>query len=178
MKRINVIGTSGSGKSHFSQRLAKKLQIQYIELDAIHWQPNWQGLEDHIFFNQLETMLMADTWVLDGNYSKTNAIKWQYVDTIIWLNFSFWHTFRQVVNRSIKRAWSKGEIWAGTGNRESFRKSFFHSDSVILWMLSNYTKTRKKYTKLFDDPQLKGVNRIRLSSQQQMDNFLATVRQK
>ncbi|HDY8086621.1 TPA: (d)CMP kinase, partial [Vibrio vulnificus] len=35
MKRINVIGTSGSGKSTFSRQLASKLKYPYLEMDAI-----------------------------------------------------------------------------------------------------------------------------------------------
>lgn len=42
MKRINVIGTSGSGKSTFSRMLATTLGYPYIEMDAMFWQPNWQ----------------------------------------------------------------------------------------------------------------------------------------
>ena len=44
--RINVIGTSGSGKSSFSKRLAEKLDVPYIELDALHWKPNWTESTD------------------------------------------------------------------------------------------------------------------------------------
>ena len=51
MKRINVVGTSGSGKSHFSSRLAAKLGVPYIEMDAVFWLPNWQHLELEDFKN-------------------------------------------------------------------------------------------------------------------------------
>ena len=44
MKRINVVGTSGSGKSTFSQVLANKLNYPYLEMDAMFWKPNWQEL--------------------------------------------------------------------------------------------------------------------------------------
>lgn len=35
--KINVVGTSGSGKSTFSRRLAAQLAIPYIEMDALFW---------------------------------------------------------------------------------------------------------------------------------------------
>ncbi|WP_413699614.1 shikimate kinase [Psychromonas sp. KJ10-10] len=41
MKRINVIGTSGSGKSTFSQKLALKLNYPYLEMDNMFWKANW-----------------------------------------------------------------------------------------------------------------------------------------
>ena len=57
MKRINVIGTSGSGKSHFSNRLATKLNVPYIEMDAMFWLPNWQYLELEDFIAALKPLL-------------------------------------------------------------------------------------------------------------------------
>ncbi|MFM2331632.1 MAG: hypothetical protein RIQ74_455, partial [Pseudomonadota bacterium] len=42
MKFINVIGTTGSGKSTFARQLAQKQQLQYIELDNLLWLDNWQ----------------------------------------------------------------------------------------------------------------------------------------
>ncbi len=35
MKRINVVGTSATGKSTFSRALAEKLGLHYIELDNL-----------------------------------------------------------------------------------------------------------------------------------------------
>ncbi|HIA42625.1 MAG TPA: AAA family ATPase, partial [Gammaproteobacteria bacterium] len=38
--RINVMGTSGSGKTSVARRIAKKLNIPYVELDELFWKPN------------------------------------------------------------------------------------------------------------------------------------------
>ena len=35
MKKINVVGTSASGKTIFSRKLAQKLNLTYIELDDL-----------------------------------------------------------------------------------------------------------------------------------------------
>jgi adenylate kinase family enzyme len=37
--RILVVGTSCSGKSTFSRRLASILAIEHVELDALYWGP-------------------------------------------------------------------------------------------------------------------------------------------
>jgi len=42
MRRINVVGTSASGKSTFARMLAQKLQLDYIELDDLFWLDDWQ----------------------------------------------------------------------------------------------------------------------------------------
>ena len=172
MKRINVIGTSGSGKSHFSKLLAEQLNIPYIEIDAIHWLPNWEHLETQELLDKLKALLEKEAWVLDGNYSKTNPMKWQYVDTVIWLDYGFFHTLKQLIFRSFKRAVSKDELWPDTGNTESFRRSFFSKDSVILWMLHSYRINKKKYAKLFASEEFNRMNLVRIRSLKQADLYL------
>ena len=41
-ERINVIATSGSGKSTFSRELADILRLRYYELNRFYWKPNRQ----------------------------------------------------------------------------------------------------------------------------------------
>ena len=73
--KINVIGTSGSGKTTFGRELALNLAIPFIEMDAIFWEPDWSFPEDKEFFPRLAEALKGENWVLDGNYSSTLAIK-------------------------------------------------------------------------------------------------------
>jgi adenylate kinase family enzyme len=39
--RIVVKGASGSGKTQVAARLAVDLGVPHVELDALHWGPNW-----------------------------------------------------------------------------------------------------------------------------------------
>ena len=73
-QRINVIGTSGCGKTTFSKQLAQKMQLPYVEIDKIFWGPGWSMPADKVFFEKLETALSADAWVLDGNYTRTTFL--------------------------------------------------------------------------------------------------------
>ena len=52
--KINIIGTSGSGKSTFSKQIAQKLNIPHIELDALFWKENWTPSSDQEFFTKIE----------------------------------------------------------------------------------------------------------------------------
>lgn len=47
--KINVIGTSGSGKSTVARGMTQKLNIPYIQLDALFWRADWQGTPDDFF---------------------------------------------------------------------------------------------------------------------------------
>lgn len=171
MKKINIIGTSGSGKSTFAKTLSKKLDYPYIEMDAIFWGKNWYWPSDDEFFNKLEESLMLDSWVLDGNYTRTIPIKWKQVDTIIWIDFSFTRTLFQALKRAISRILTKEELWPDTNNRESL-KNLFSKDSIILWTLKNYHKNKIKYSSLNKNPQYKAINIIRLRTPKECQNYL------
>lgn len=48
--KINVVGTSGVGKSTLARRLAQELSLPYIEMDVLYWLPEWQGTPDDEFY--------------------------------------------------------------------------------------------------------------------------------
>lgn len=146
IRRINVVGTSGSGKSTFARKVAEKIRSPYIEMDKIFWEPNWKEKEDHRFLADLEAALQGDRWVLDGNYYRTQNIKWRRVDLVIWLDFSFPVTFFRALRRALWRATTKAELWEGTGNKESFRKTFLKKDSILWWTIASYPKTKERYS--------------------------------
>jgi adenylate kinase family enzyme len=66
--RINVIGTSGCGKSTFSKQLSELLQLPYVQIDQVYWKPQWTEPTDVEFSPKLESAIAGDRWVLDGNY--------------------------------------------------------------------------------------------------------------
>ncbi len=70
MKKINVIGTTGSGKSTFSRKLADKLSYPCAHMDELFWKPNWVESSDAEFFPKVESFVSKDSWVLDGNYKR------------------------------------------------------------------------------------------------------------
>ncbi|MFV1948345.1 MAG: hypothetical protein ACC633_00240 [Anaerolineales bacterium] len=87
--KINLVGTSGSGKNVFGKQLAEILNFPFVEMDALYWGPDWTGPTDQDLFSRLRKALDSEDWVLDGNYSRTQDIKWERVEVVIWLDFSF-----------------------------------------------------------------------------------------
>lgn len=170
--RINVIGTSGSGKSTFARRMADQLRLPCVEMDALFWGPNWRQPSDAEFFTCLQAAVNEPAWVLDGNYTRTIPIKWARVQLVIWLDYPFHTTVWQAIKRAVKRAWSKEELWPGTGNRESFLKTFFSRESIIWWTLTTHGKVRAKYEGMLVDPQYVGVRFVRLRSHAEAAAFL------
>ncbi len=175
LARINVVGTSGSGKSTFSKRLASELELPLIEMDALFWNPQWSESTDELFFARLRAALAHPRWVLDGNYDRTLPIKWQEVTAVIWLDYSLPRTLLQGVKRALFRAWTKEELWPGTGNRESFRASFFSKKSVLLWSHRSHGKLRKRYGERLTDPAYAQIAFYRFRSPAEAEGFLRQI---
>lgn len=172
VSRINVVGTSGSGKSTYGKLLASKLNCPYIEMDQIFWGPNWQQPTDEVFFDKLKMALDCDRWVLDGNYTRSIPVKWKQIDMVVWLDYSFSTTLFQSVIRAIRRILSGKEIWEGTGNRETFSKTFFSKESILLWMINTHQTVKLRYQALLSDPQYAHIQFVRLKSRKEADEFL------
>ena len=175
MKKFNVIGTTGSGKSTFSRRLAQQIKCPHIQMDQLFWKENWQESHDDEFFPKVKQAVSGSAWVLDGNYSRTNDIKWNNVDAIIWLDYSYPRTFAQLFQRTVKRISSKQELWKDTGNVETFQKSFMSKQSILLWFLKSYSMNKQRYARLMESTDLRGVQFIRLRNPQEANHFIANV---
>jgi len=170
-----VVGTSGSGKSTFARLLASKLELPVIEMDALYWDRNWSEPSDEVFFTRLRAALAQPRWVLDGNYDRTLPIKWQAATTVIWLDYSLPRTLLQSLQRALLRAWTKTELWPGTGNRESFRMTFFSKKSVLLWSLRSHARLRARYRERLHDPAFAHIKFYRLRSPSDARRFLLRV---
>jgi hypothetical protein len=91
---------------------------------------------------------------------------------VIWLDYSFPLTLFQAVKRALKRSITQEELWEGTGNRESFRKSFFSKDSIILWTIKTHRSVRLKYESYMQDPKYSHIKFIRLKNHREAESFL------
>jgi len=173
MNRIVVIGSSCSGKSTFSQYLANKNKTEYIELDQLHWLPDWKERPDEEFRILVSEAVSADSWIVDGNYSVARDIVWPRATKIIWLNHPFSLVLYRSITRSIKRAATKKKLFAG--NIETFKQTFFSRDSIILWVLKTYHQKRKNYSKILKNAEAKGITVIELNNQSQVDDYLKSL---
>jgi adenylate kinase family enzyme len=175
--KINIIGTSGSGKSTLARRIATELSLPYIEMDRLYWRPDWQGTPDEVLLKTLaETLAATSGWVLDGNYNRTRPVKWREVDLVVWVDCGFARTLWQAVTRAFRRAWLQQELWPGTGNRESFRRSFFSRESIIIWTLKTWRSNRERYEADMQNPQYAHIRFVRITRRQQAEALISSLK--
>jgi adenylate kinase family enzyme len=160
--RVAVVGTSGSGKTTLAQRLARRLGVPHIELDALNWGPNWTPAPPEEFRAAASQALAGDAWITDGNYHTVRELVWSRADTVVWLDYPLAVVMARVTWRTIKRSVTRQELWSG--NRERFREAFFGSESIIWWAFSTYGRRRKEYPVLFHQPEHAHLRVVRLQS--------------
>ena len=168
--RINVVGTSGCGKSTVAKRIAERLSVPYIQLDELYWKPNWDESTDEELFLKLEKALSADEWVLDGNYNRTTSIKWKRVQMVVFLDLPFRIVLYRIIKRSLLRGIRNEELWHG--NKETLWKHLFTRDSMILWTIKRFSMNRKRYTELFEKPEYSHIKFVRLCSDKEVEDFV------
>jgi adenylate kinase family enzyme len=173
MKRIHIIGQGGSGKTSLAAEIGARLGLPHTELDSIFWYPDWQHSPSGKFESQVDKIVAGDTWVLDGNYSRTRSIIWKRVETVIWLDFPLLLCLWRLLWRTSRRILSREMLW-GT-NRETFRAAFLSKDALFLYVIKTHKSRRETYARLVSSPEFSQIKFVRLKSPAQLSRWLARI---
>lgn len=174
MKRISVVGSSGSGKTTVARRLAQALSVPHIELDALHWGADWSAATSDELSERVRIATAGERWVVDGDYwSKIGPQVWAVADTVVWVSPPRWRTIWQSVTRTVRRAATRQELWSG--NRESWRGLMFWrgEDSILWWAWTTYARTQERYAQAMNDPRWTHLTFHRLRTRREVDRFVA-----
>lgn len=86
MKRVAIVGCGGSGKSFVARTLGELLDAPVTHLDAIFYDSDWNELPLPAFEEKQRALMMAPTWVIDGNYHSTLPVRLRACDTVVFLD--------------------------------------------------------------------------------------------
>jgi hypothetical protein len=142
MERINVVGTSCSGKTQLARALASRLDLPHVELDALFWGEGWTPVAPELFRERVAAAAAGPRWVIDGGYSPVRDLIWGRVDTVVWLDYPMRTVLRRWARRTVRRIRSGDEFWPGTGNRESI-KNALRRDGLLWWILRTHRRRRR-----------------------------------
>ncbi|HMG30659.1 MAG TPA: hypothetical protein VK585_11130 [Jiangellaceae bacterium] len=178
MRRVSVVGNSGSGKSKLAQRIASALNVPYVELDALHHLPNWEPIDADEFLARINEVTTADAWVVDGNYRPVviDGPVWQRADTVVWLDLPRRTVMRQVISRTLRRLATREELW--NGNREPWSNlvSWQPEKSIIRWSWTQHAKYVDRFATAMRSPALAHLDFVRLTSHAAAERWLAGLR--
>lgn len=161
MQRISVVGTTGSGKTTLARQISQRLNIPHVELDYLHWEPNWIEAANDVMRARVTQAISGDSWVVDGNYSMVRDIVWGKADTVVWLDYAWNLVMRRILWRTLLRVVTKQQVC--NGNRETWQTTFSR-DSIILWALRTYPQKRREFPQLFAQPEYSHLKIVHLRS--------------
>src|ERR1700735_3793292 len=145
MRRVAVVGNSGWGKTTFAAELARRIGAPHLELDSVFHQPGWEPLATGEVRGRVGAFTVAERWVVDENYSKVQDLVWPRADTVVWLNPPRHRVMRRIVWRTLRRVFSRAQLW--NGNREPWG-NLFRVDpekSVVAWAWTRHRIVRARY---------------------------------
>jgi adenylate kinase family enzyme len=172
MRRVVILGTSGSGTTTLARELSRRMDVPHIELDALHWEPDWVEAPTEVMRRRVRDELARAPrgWAVDGNYRLVKDDIWPHADTIVWLDYPMALVFSRVFVRTMRRGWTRQELWSG--NRERLWTQFFSRDSILLWVINTWRIRRRDYPKELADPRWRHARLVRLRSHAETEEWI------
>jgi adenylate kinase family enzyme len=166
MKRIVIIGNSGSGKTYLATQLSTRYSIPLIHLDKLFWEPGGFNIKrpKDMVMQDIDRMKEDSRWIVEGVFGELAARFLENADALVWLDME-WDTFRnnllhrgsesskQLDSESAEANFQKLLVWASeywirtdlrshSGHKELFdtfhgRKWVLHSRSDVDLLIRN-----------------------------------------
>src|SRR3954452_19155203 len=99
MKRVAVIGSSGSGKSRFAAELGARTGLPVVHLDRLYWQAGWIPRTEREWRDRQAALVRGAEWIIDGNYGSTLDVRLAAADTVFFFDFPTWLSIAGVLQR-------------------------------------------------------------------------------
>lgn len=167
--RVVVVGNTGSGKSTLAGQISAAWGIPHLELDALHWLPEWQPRPVAEFQELVDEATAVPAWIIDGNYSHVRDLIWSRAETLIWLDYNIAVIYSRLVRRTWRRIRQKELLW-GT-NQEGWHNFWPHKESLFVWAWRKQWSRRQEYEYLLQTPRYLHLNVIRLRSPRETDKW-------
>ena len=94
-----ILGSAGAGKSTMAIKLGEITGIPVIHLDRLFWNPGWIATPKDEFDSEVFKAATGDSWIIDGNYSRTLDFRIEQADTIIFIDFNRYFCIYRIFKR-------------------------------------------------------------------------------
>lgn len=163
--KIAIIGYSGSGKSTLAGFLGKQLNLPVLYFDTVHWLPGWEERSD-AEKNAIVGKFMDenDSWVMDGNYTKTlYERRLVEADRIIFMDFGRAACFFRALRRYfLYKGKTRDSMTKGCSEKFDFE--------FMCWLLikGRSKKHRERYRRVLEQY---GEKVIVIRNQKELNEF-------
>ena len=101
--RTIVVGVSASGKTTFTKKLADKLGVEPILMDAIVWNPGWNYIGDEQAIEKIQEVVAKEHWLFEGYVATAMRTEvFDRADTILYLDYPGWLSAWRYIKRCFK----------------------------------------------------------------------------
>lgn len=169
-----IIGSSCSGKTTLGKRLAKITHAKIIDIDELHWKPNWQSTPSAQLIPKIEKEIWGEPrWIISGNYRETMPTTMPQATCVIWLDYPLTLLLRRMLKRTIIRVITQQEIC--NGNKETIKGTFFEKNNLFSYTIRTYPKRKQQFPQIIKTyPHLKF---IQIKSPKQLEKFIYKLQQ-
>jgi adenylate kinase family enzyme len=170
--RIIVVGVTSSGKSTLAKALAERFKADFIELDALHWEPNWVEAPDEVFRERVEIATTVPAWVAAGNYNVVRDILWPRAQVVVWLDYPFQTVFWRLLSRTIRRSVLREKLFSDNVENIWMHLKLWSEESLFHWLFKTYWRRRREYPMLFALPENAHLKLIHLKHPREAQHWL------
>ena len=145
MRKVAVIASaSGNGKTTLGRELARRLDVPFVELDALVHGPGWVETPDDELRAQVEPIVASEGWVIDGTYQrKLGDLVLRSADVVVWLDLPVRVWFPRLIRRTARRMSGREQLWHG--NKESVVTAFWGRESLFAWAFRSHFRRRRQW---------------------------------
>ncbi|MGV9194308.1 toxin [Microbacterium sp. MC2] len=177
-RRIRIVGTSGSGKTHLASQAARTLGVAHLELDSVFWDAGWTR-RDPDQAREIVRRFAAgnpDGWVADGNWTSLLAGLLDPgtaggADAMVWIDHPRRVVMWRVITRTLRRGIHHEELWHGNRERPSSWLRWDPEENIVRWAWTSYPRVRERMLARI----AAGERIIRLRGQREVDAWLASL---
>jgi adenylate kinase family enzyme len=120
IRRIHILGSTGSGKTHLSSLLAQRLNIPAFDLDDLFWDRSatTYGIRTPAETRdcKLSQIVSGESWIIEGAYYQWVGPSFDRADIILAMMPSVWVRDGRIIRRFLKR-----KLGLAASKRESLR---------------------------------------------------------
>lgn len=170
MKRIVILGPSGTGKTTLGRRLGEKLGYPILHLDTVYWLKDWEHIDKQAFHQYMTRFFRKhDAWVIDGNYSNNRHfdLRLKLADTIILLDYG--------VDASLKGIHQRAQQYKHRVRSDMAEGCVEGIDQVFLQYVAFYYKQRIHFIRAWINGYRGTKNILVFHSRDELNAWLASI---
>lgn len=144
-QRICIIGPAGAGKSTLAHKLGEYFGYPVTHLDKLHHElsGNWIARPKEDFLKDHNQAISADTWVIDGNYTKSMPQRFERADTIIVIDINRFVSLYRHTMRYLKQKYGAEKRHGQPDNVDDH-----YNMSMVWWILQPKILDKKRREKM------------------------------